>query len=72
MIIDEDLNEAAFVKTIHTLCQALERDQISVSCGYAWRASHCSVKTQLEEADARMYQNKKRHYSDRKHDRRKN
>lgn len=72
VIIDEDLNEAAFVKTIHTLCQALERDQISVSCGYAWRASHCSVKTQLEEADARMYQNKKRYYSDRRHDRRKN
>ena len=72
IIIDEDLDEAAFASAIQALCQSMENDHIRIACGYAWRAAHCSVKEQLEEADAHMYQSKKRYYSDRRHDRRKN
>ena len=51
--------------------QRMEQVGIRCAVGISWRAGRCSVKEQLEEADQRMYQEKRRFYSVEGNDRRK-
>lgn len=71
VVVDWELEEDAFRNAILTAKGNMERDGISVSIGISWRASHCSMEEQLEEADRQMYQVKAAFYSSQDTDRRK-
>ena len=68
---EDSLGREAFEAKVHAACQAMAGDGISVSAGYSWRKDKCSFREQVNEADRRMYEEKKRHYSRKENDRRK-
>ena len=71
VVMDSDRNEEEFWAVINALRVDMEQDEIHVSVGVSWRDSGCNPKEQLHEADMRMYEDKTKYYSDKKHDRRK-
>ena len=71
IVVDDTLEEAAFQTAVRTVLQRMEQVGIRCAVGISWRAGRCSVKEQLEEADQRMYQEKRRFYSVEGNDRRK-
>lgn len=70
IVVDDTLEEAEFRAAVHTVLHGMERMGIGCAAGISWRSEHCSVKEQLEEADRRMYQEKRRFYSMAGNDRR--
>ena len=48
----------------------MQKDGLHISAGASWRGGNCDIKEQFDEADRRMYEDKKRFYSDGRHDRR--
>lgn len=71
VVIDPDMEEEAFRKAVAAAKKSMEQDDISVSFGVSWRADHCSVEEQFDEADRQMYQEKAAFYSSHDNDRRK-
>lgn len=72
VIIDFELDEAAFCSAVAAMKRTMEEDGISVSVGISWRGAGCSIEEQLDEADRQMYLEKAEFYSSQLHDRRKN
>lgn len=70
VIINDQLQEQDFYGMIYATQQRMERDSIPCSVGVSWRSYPSSMKEQLEEADRRMYEEKRRYYSFWAHDRR--
>ena len=70
IVVDDTLEEAAFQAAVHTVLRKMEQVGIRCAVGISWRTEPCSVKEQLEEADQRMYQEKRRFYSVEGNDRR--
>ena len=46
----------------------MREDGLHISAGASWRGENCNIKEQFDEADRRMYEDKKRFYSDGRHD----
>lgn len=71
LLIDTELEQDAFLKTIAALKENMAQDGISVSIGISWRGSHCNIEDQFDEADRQMYHAKAAFYSTHETDRRK-
>ena len=70
LVIDDTLDEADFLAAVRAVEDGMEAEHISHSVGVSWRATPCSISQQVEEADQRMYQNKREFYSIQDNDRR--
>lgn len=70
VVVDETLGEEAFRLAVADVQTSMEQDGICCSVGCSWRAVPCSLKEQFDEADRLMYEEKRRFYSMREHDRR--
>lgn len=71
VVVDDELDEAAFRAAVHAVQQGMAEDSIHCSVGISWRDAHCSVKEQYDEADQLMYREKRLFYSIAGNDRRK-
>lgn len=70
VVVDDTLWEADFRAAVRAAQAGMARQEISCSVGFSWRTGCCDVKEQFEEADYRMYQEKRRFYSIAGNDRR--
>ena len=70
VVIDASSGEEDFRKGVNAVREAMRKDGLQISAGASWRGSGCDIKEQFDEADHRMYEDKKRFYSDGRHDRR--
>ena len=70
VVIDDELDRDAFDSAVSLVCKKMEDDGINIAVGCSWRDSDCNIELQFEEADHRMYQDKKQFYSQKKNDRR--
>ena len=70
VVIDASSGEDAFFKGVEAVREAMQKDGLHISAGASWRGGNCDIKEQFDEADRRMYEDKKRFYSDGRHDRR--
>lgn len=70
VVIDASSGEEAFRRGIEAVRKAMHEDGLHISAGASWRGENCNIKEQFDEADRRMYEDKKRFYSDGRHDRR--
>ena len=70
VVIDASSGEEAFRRGIEAVRNAMHEDGLHISAGASWRGENCNIKEQFDEADRRMYEDKKRFYSDGRHDRR--
>lgn len=71
VVIDDTRTEEDFWAAVKSVQAEMEKQNIPCSVGVSWRASHCNVKEQFDEADKRMYQEKRQFYMLQKNDRRK-
>ncbi len=71
VIIDDTHDEAGFRSLVLSVHRDMELHGISSSVGISWRASACNIRKQFDEADRRMYEEKKKFYLIRGNDRRK-
>ena len=70
-VVVEDLREeAAFRHAVETLRQGMRQAGISCSVGVSWRTNPGNIGQQYDEADQRMYEEKRSYYSMQTHDRR--
>lgn len=70
-VVVEDLREeAAFCHAVETLRQGMRQAGISCSVGVSWRMNPGNIGQQYDEADQRMYEEKRSYYSMQAHDRR--
>lgn len=70
VVIDASSGEEAFRRGIEAVRKAMREDGLHISAGASWRGENCNIKEQFDEADRRMYEDKKRFYPDGRHDRR--
>ncbi len=70
VVIDASSGEEAFRRGIEAARKAMREDGLHISAGASWRGENCNIKEQFDEADRRMYEDKKRFYSDGRRDRR--
>lgn len=71
LILDDEREKPDFLADIDRVRTDMKEDGISISVGISWRRSPCSFQEQFDEADKRMYDEKKKFYSIQEHDRRK-
>lgn len=70
VVVDDTLEEAAFQDAVRAAEEGMAAVGICCSVGASWRAGPVCVREQLDEADRRMYEAKRRYYSVQAHDRR--
>lgn len=70
VVVDDTLEEAAFQAAVRAAEAGMKAAGICCSVGASWRAGALCPREQLDEADRLMYEEKRRYYSDRAHDRR--
>lgn len=62
VVIDPDRDRRAFQEAVQSVQTALAMEGVSCSVGTSWRSAPCSLKAQMDEADSRMYWDKRRYY----------
>ena len=70
VVVDSSRNRQDFEAAIHQAQADMKAQKISCSVGFSWRGKRCNIKAQFDEADRRMYEDKRDFYSQREHDRR--
>lgn len=70
VVVEDTMEEEAFRAAVDTIKAGMEQDGVACSVGVSWRSVPCSLKEQFDEADQLMYQEKRRYYSTKEHDRR--
>lgn len=70
VVIDTQLDQAAFEQAVQNAYAALKQDGISIAVGLSFRNGECDVEAQFDSADKRMYKDKARHYQNERYDRR--
>lgn len=70
LVLDDSREEEEFHTAVQELRQKMKEHGISCSMGVSFRGKNCGVKEQFDEADQRMYQEKRNFYSVQEHDRR--
>ncbi|WP_130848361.1 AAA family ATPase [Intestinimonas timonensis] len=70
VVVDDTLEETAFQNAVRAAEEGMAAVGICCSVGASWRAGPVCVREQLDEADRRMYEAKRRYYSVQAHDRR--
>ena len=63
VVIEEGPDEHDFLERIRRSCQDMEADGIHIAVGYSWRSLNGDVNEQFDEADHKMYQDKREYYS---------
>ena len=62
VVIDDERDHAAFRASVLAVELSMAQNGISCSVGTSWHAAPCNVRAQVEEADSRMYHNKRCFY----------
>ena len=62
MVLDEESDEETFHGLVERARAWLRQSRISISIGSCWSGCNCNPHTQLNEADQRMYEEKKAFY----------
>ena len=70
VVVDCVHSEVVFHAAMEEVRRNLIRAGISCSIGASWRPHPGNIRQQYDEADQRMYQDKRKYYSSREHDRR--
>lgn len=70
VVVEDTREESAFYHAVETLRQCMAQAGISCSMGVSWRENPGNLQQQYDEADQRMYTEKRSYYSLREHDRR--
>lgn len=68
VVVDDKLSEEEFRAALVEVRGRMDAAGISYATGLSWRGENCSLKEQLDEADRRMYQEKRRFYRARKNE----
>ena len=68
MVVDGTMDEESFEKALAEVRRRMDEAGISCATGLSWRRENCCLKEQLDEADRRMYQGKRRFYRARKNE----
>lgn len=66
VVVDSTLGEEEFSAALAEVRGRMDAAGISYATGLSWRGENCSLKEQLDEADHRMYQEKRRYYRSRR------
>lgn len=64
MVVNDTMDRPAFQAAVRSVRDKLDQSGISCSVGTSWRAAPCSLSAQAEEADNRMYWDKRRYYDE--------
>lgn len=64
IVVDDTMDRPAFQKAVQEIQARLGQSGISCSVGTSWRSAPCSLSAQAEEADNRMYWDKRRYYDE--------
>ena len=70
VVIEQDVLESEFYSKYEMLLKRMKELEISVATGYVWKECCSNLSEILQEADQKMYEDKKRYYSIAQNDRR--
>ena len=70
VVLDTESGEEEFWAAARLARRRMEDARVSCSVGVSWRSGRGSVREQYDEADRQMYEEKRRFYSMKEHDRR--
>ena len=70
VVIEQDVSELLFFDQYAKLLKRMKELEISVATGYVWKETCSNLSETLQEADQKMYEDKKRYYSIAQNDRR--
>lgn len=70
VVIEQDVLESEFYSKYEMLLKRMKELEISVATGYIWKERCLNLSEILQEADQKMYEDKKRYYSIAQNDRR--
>lgn len=70
VVIEQDVLESEFYSKYEMLLKRMKELEISVATGYIWKERCLNLSEILQEADQKMYEDKKRYYSIAQKDRR--
>lgn len=70
VVIEQDVSELLFFDQYAKLLKRMKELEISVATGYVWKETCSNLSETLQEADQKMYEDKKRYYSLAENDRR--
>lgn len=70
VVIEQDVLELEFYSKYEMLLKRMKELEISVATGYIWKERCLNLSEILQEADQKMYEDKKRYYSIAQNDRR--
>lgn len=68
VVVDGTMDEESFEKALTEVRRRMDEAGISYATGLSWRRENCCLKEQIDEADRRMYQEKRRFYRARKNE----
>lgn len=71
VVIEQDVSELLFFDQYAKLLKRMKELEISVATGCVWKETCSNLSETLQEADLKMYEDKKRYYSLAENDRRK-
>lgn len=71
VVIEQDVSELLFFDQYSKLLKRMKELEISVATGCVWKETCSNLSETLQEADLKMYEDKKRYYSLAENDRRK-
>ena len=71
VVIEQDVSELLFFDQYSKLLKRMKELEISVATGCVWKETCSNLSETLQEADQKMYEDKKRYYSLAENDRRK-
>ena len=71
VVIEQDISELLFFDQYSKLLKRMKELEISVATGCVWKETCSNLSETLQEADQKMYEDKKRYYSLAENDRRK-
>ena len=70
VVIEQDVLESEFYSKYDKLLARMKELEISIATGYVWKENCSNLTEILQEADQKMYEDKKRYYSIAQNDRR--
>ena len=71
VVIEQDVSELLFFDQYSKLLKRMKELEISIATGCVWKETCSNLSEMLQEADQKMYEDKKRYYSLAENDRRK-
>lgn len=63
MVVEQNVSESVFLEKYASLLKRMKELEISIATGCIWKESCSNPSEILQEADQRMYEDKKHYYS---------